>query len=77
MNEKPEEVAAMLSEMVINRDVCEIEYAVRGPIPQRATELEREGRTVIPCNSGNPQALGQKPVSFYRQVLGLLSTAAR
>ena len=49
-----------------------MEYAVRGPIPQRAAELKRLGRTIIPCNIGNPQALGQPPLTFYRQVLSLL-----
>lgn len=58
--------------MTVSRNVMELEYAVRGPIPQRAAELRRQGREVISCNIGNPQALGQKPISFYRQVLSLL-----
>jgi aspartate/methionine/tyrosine aminotransferase len=48
-----------------------MEYAVRGPIPQRAAELKKQGMQTIPCNIGNPQALGQKPITFYRQVLSL------
>ncbi len=55
----------------VNRDILEMEYAVRGPIPRRAAELKRRGRRIIPCNMGNPQALGQKPISFYRQVMSL------
>ncbi|MFH1417726.1 MAG: aminotransferase class I/II-fold pyridoxal phosphate-dependent enzyme, partial [Planctomycetota bacterium] len=55
----------------------EIEYAVRGPIPQRAAELAKAGRRTIACNIGNPQALGQRPISFYRQVLSLLETPSR
>lgn len=58
----------------VNRAIIEMEYAVRGPIPQRAAELKRQGKITIPCNIGNPQALGQKPISFYRQVLSLLET---
>ncbi len=58
--------------IVINPNIIEMEYAVRGPIPQRAAELARQGMTTIPCNIGNPQALGQKPISFYRQVLSLI-----
>jgi aspartate/methionine/tyrosine aminotransferase len=63
--------------MVINRNVLEMEYAVRGPLAQRAAVLKREGREIIPCHLGNPQALGQRPISFYRQVLGLVEEPAR
>jgi aspartate/methionine/tyrosine aminotransferase len=54
-----------------------MEYAVRGPIPQRAAELAKQGVTCIPCNIGNPQALGQQPISFYRQVLSLIEEPPR
>lgn len=53
-----------------------MEYAVRGPVPQRASEMASAGRRIIPCNIGNPQALGQKPIGFYRQVLSLLEDPA-
>ena len=62
--------------IAINPNILEMEYAVRGPIPQRAAELRRQGRETIACNIGNPQALGQQPLSFYRQVLGLLEDPA-
>jgi aspartate/methionine/tyrosine aminotransferase len=61
----------------INRDIIEMEYAVRGPIPQRAAELKQLGKSIIPCNIGNPQALGQKPISYYRQVLSLIEEPSR
>jgi aspartate/methionine/tyrosine aminotransferase len=51
--------------------VRETQYAVRGPIVARAAELERQGRRVIYCNIGNPQSLGQKPLTYVRQVLAL------
>jgi alanine transaminase len=51
--------------------VIATEYAVRGPIVIRAQELEREGRDVIYCNIGNPQALEQQPLTYLRQVLAL------
>lgn len=63
--------------MIINSNIIDMEYAVRGPIPQRAAEMKKAGRTVIFCNIGNPQALGQKPISFYRQVLSLVEDPAR
>jgi aspartate/methionine/tyrosine aminotransferase len=55
----------------IGKAVLETEYAVRGPIVARAQELEREGREIIYCNIGNPQALEQKPLTYLRQVLAL------
>jgi len=56
----------------VNQNIIDLEYAVRGPIPQRAAKLKRQGKNIIPCNIGNPQALGQKPMTFYREVLSLL-----
>jgi aspartate/methionine/tyrosine aminotransferase len=55
----------------IGRTVRETQYAVRGPIVARAQALERAGRTIIYCNIGNPQALGQRPLTWVRQVLAL------
>jgi aspartate/methionine/tyrosine aminotransferase len=56
----------------ICRQVREAEYAVRGPIVARAQELERQGRKIIYCNIGNPQSLGQKPITWVRQVIALV-----
>jgi aspartate/methionine/tyrosine aminotransferase len=61
----------------VNQDLLAMEYAVRGPIAQRAAVLRRQGKPVIPCHLGNPQALGQDPITFYRQVLSLLEEPAR
>jgi aspartate/methionine/tyrosine aminotransferase len=58
--------------IVVNQNILEMEYAVRGPIPKRAAELKKQGMLIIPCNIGNPQALGQNPITFYRQVLSLV-----
>ncbi|MDP6167284.1 MAG: hypothetical protein QGF54_01045, partial [Candidatus Marinimicrobia bacterium] len=62
----------MTRNIPVNQNLVDMEYAVRGSIPQRAQEMQREGRTIYACNLGNPQALGQKPITFYRQVLALL-----
>ncbi len=67
----------MSIELVVNPNIIEMEYAVRGPIPQRAAELRKQGRRTIACNIGNPQALGQKPLTFYRQVLSLIEDPSR
>jgi len=55
----------------VGKAVRETQYAVRGPIVDRAQELERAGREIIYCNIGNPQSLEQKPVTWFRQVLAL------
>lgn len=55
----------------IGKAVLDTEYAVRGPIVARAQELERQGREIIYCNIGNPQALEQKPLTYLRQVLAI------
>lgn len=56
----------------VNPNIAAMEYAVRGPIPQAAAEMARAGKRIIPCHIGNPQALGQQPISFYREVLAYL-----
>lgn len=61
----------------VNQNILEMEYAVRGPIPKRAAELKARGMQTIPCNIGNPQALGQRPITFYRQVLSLLEDPSK
>jgi aspartate/methionine/tyrosine aminotransferase len=55
----------------ISPQVRSTAYAVRGPIVARAAELERAGRQIIYCNIGNPQSLGQRPLTWVRQVLAL------
>ena len=62
---------------VVNPNILEMEYAVRGPIPQRAAELEKQGRAIISCHIGNPQALGQAPMTHLRQVLGLVEEPSK
>ena len=60
----------------MNSKLLEAHYAVRGKIVNRAHELEAQGRKIIYCNIGNPQALNQKPITFVRQVLSLLEYPA-
>ncbi|KAL8455700.1 hypothetical protein Emag_000522 [Eimeria magna] len=63
------------------RRVIECQYAVRGPTVALARELSSrlsDGNNELPfkkliyVNIGDPQALGQPPISFYRQVLACL-----
>jgi alanine transaminase len=53
---------------------------VRGAIVSAASEHEkaiqrgesRPFKEIVYCNIGNPQQLGQKPITFIRQVLALV-----
>lgn len=64
----------------MNPCVKEMEYAVRGPLVIRAVEIEKEIQRgvskpftdVIKANIGDAHAMGQQPVVFLRQVLGLV-----
>ncbi len=62
----------MIKTTQLSERLLKAEYAVRGPIVQRAQELEAEGKKIIYCNIGNPQALEQKPLTFLRQLLCLI-----
>jgi len=56
---------------LLNRDLKEAQYAVRGELYLKADELRKSGREIIFTNVGNPHNLGQKPLTFIRQVLAL------
>ncbi len=66
----------MISIKSLNPNLLTAEYAVRGPIVQRAQELEEQGRKIIYCNIGNPQALKQQPLTYLRQMLSLIEFPA-
>ncbi|KAF2286717.1 hypothetical protein GH714_023905 [Hevea brasiliensis] len=55
----------------LNENMKKVQYAVRGELYLRASELQKEGKKIIFTNVGNPHALGQKPLTFPRQVVAL------
>ena len=69
------------TEADLNQWLVEAEYAVRGEILDRSAVLQKQldageklpFQKIVACNIGNPQALGQKPLSFNRQVLSLVT----
>ncbi|CAL8280641.1 unnamed protein product [Lota lota] len=73
--------AKVLTIDTMNPTVKNVEYAVRGPIVQRAVQIEKELREgvkkpfaeVIKANIGDAHAMGQQPITFFRQVLALCS----
>jgi alanine transaminase len=56
--------------------MLEMKYAVRGSVANKAEEVAKalaDGadlgfKQMVPCNIGNPHAVHQKPISFYREV---------
>ncbi|KAG9146818.1 hypothetical protein Leryth_005131 [Lithospermum erythrorhizon] len=69
-----------LSRDTLNPKVLKCEYAVRGEIVTLAQKLQQELQEkpgshpfddIIYCNIGNPQSLGQQPITFFREVLAL------
>ncbi|GMH14184.1 hypothetical protein Nepgr_016025 [Nepenthes gracilis] len=64
----------------INPKVLKCEYAVRGEIVTHAQRLQQQlldnpgslpFDEILYCNIGNPQSLGQQPITFFREVLAL------
>ncbi|GFP88177.1 glutamate--glyoxylate aminotransferase 2 [Phtheirospermum japonicum] len=51
----------------LNENIKKCQYAVRGELYLRASELQKEGKKIIFTNVGYPHALGQKPLTFPRQ----------
>jgi alanine transaminase len=66
----------------INQNVVAAKYAVRGELAVRSEEYRAQllkGNPdklpfdhIISANIGNPQQLGQKPITFFRQVCSIL-----
>jgi len=65
----------------MNPCIKKMEYAVRGPLVIRATAIEQELKdgvkkpftSVIKANIGDAHAMGNKPITFIRQVLALIT----
>lgn len=68
-----DDVDLMLSLDTLNPNILKAEYAVRGPIIELAQNLEKEGKEMIYFNIGNPQQLGQSPLTYVREILSLLN----
>eukprot|EP00761_Pharyngomonas_kirbyi_P000831 gb/GECH01000832.1/.p1 GENE.gb/GECH01000832.1/~~gb/GECH01000832.1/.p1 ORF type:complete len:483 (+),score=112.94 gb/GECH01000832.1/:1-1449(+) len=70
---------SILTKDNLNQELLEAQYAVRGEVVLRSQELRAALKNgdklpfdeLIPCNIGNPQAVGQEPIRFYREVIAL------
>lgn len=74
-------LSSTLTTSDINPMVLKAQYAVRGELVLRAATIKAEmasGASTFPfdklleCNIGNPQAVGQTPVNYNREVLALM-----
>lgn len=64
------------NETTMSQSLRRMQYAVRGEVVMRAETLRAEGREIIFTNVGNPHAVSQKPITYYRQVLALCDLPA-
>jgi aspartate/methionine/tyrosine aminotransferase len=64
----------MLSLKSLNPNILSARYAVRGPIVELAQDLESQGKEILYFNIGNPQQLGQTPLTFAREILSLVNS---
>jgi alanine transaminase len=79
-SDKPFELNRKFSVSNMDEKIVEAKYAVRGSVVQRAGELKKAlaagdplpFNQLIFCNIGNPHAVNQKPITFYRQVAAAL-----
>jgi len=71
----------VLTPEMVNEGIKIMSYAVRGPLMIRANELEKqvaEGvkkpfSNVIKANIGDAHAMGNKPITFIRQVMAIIT----
>jgi alanine transaminase len=67
----PEESHHSWNKHTMSQNLRRMQYAVRGEVVIRADALAAEGKKIIYTNIGNPHAVGQKPITYYRQVSAL------
>lgn len=69
----------------VNPFIKAAQYAVRGELDIRAEELQSllkeencdlPFKEIVSAHIGNPHGMGQKPITFFRQVLSLLEYPA-
>ncbi|KAI1319846.1 hypothetical protein EDD11_002840 [Mortierella claussenii] len=70
----------VLTSSNMNPKIRKAEYAVRGELAIKSEQFKTDlakghsmpFKRVVGCNIGNPQALDQKPITFFRQVASLV-----
>ena len=64
------------NEESMSQSLRRMQYAVRGEVVMKADQLHAAGRDILYTNVGNPHAVGQAPLTFFRQVLALCDLPA-
>jgi len=83
-DQKDDDKTYSLSKNTMSQSLRRMRYAVRGEVVTRADELQQElnagvekpFKSITYTNIGNPHAVGQKPLTFNRQVLALCDLPA-
>lgn len=65
---KAKEYTHVWNETTMAQNLRKMQYAVRGEVVLKANLLQSQGREIVFSNLGNPHAVGQKPITYYRQV---------
>jgi len=74
-------VEKVLQEGNLRKSLVDMQYAVRGLVPTTAERIQMEldsdncGKPfdeILWANIGNPHSVGQKPITFYREVLAAI-----
>jgi aspartate/methionine/tyrosine aminotransferase len=76
LRSKKKEEQYIWNESTMSQSLRRMQYAVRGEVVMKADKLAAEGKKIIYTNVGNPHSVGQKPITFYRQVLALCDLPA-
>ena len=71
-----EEEVYTWNEETMSQTLRRMQYAVRGEVVMRADQLAAQGREILYTNIGNPHQVGQKPITYYRQILALCDLPA-
>ncbi|KAJ8907674.1 hypothetical protein NDN08_007781 [Rhodosorus marinus] len=66
-------MSSVLRLETMNPYVRKAQYAVRGRLYSAALERSKAGLPVVYTNIGNPHGLGQKPITFFRQVVAIVN----
>ena len=64
------------NEESMSQSLRRMQYAVRGEVVMKADQMAAQGREILYTNIGNPHQVGQKPITYYRQVLALCDLPA-
>ena len=73
---KPADSDHSWNKHTMSQNLRRMQYAVRGEVVIRADALAAEGKKIIYTNIGNPHAVGQPPLTYYRQVMALCDLPA-